>query len=422
MAKIHAVLYIAFFVSFVLASPISESQRQKRWFKVPVLPNPNYKPHGPRAYKRALNKFGFNDITFNPEGEIATRLKAASNMSTAVGQGTQDGSTPTEPTQNDAQFLSPVKVGGQELVMNFDSGSSDTWVFNTNLPAAAQQGHTVYDPSKSTTFQNALAQSSFNISYGDGSGCSGPVGVDTVDIGGSTVAAQAIGLPDTVSQSFIFDSQSNGLVGLAFSQLNTITPAPQKTFFDNVLPDLSQPVFTAQLLGGQVGAYEFGRIDTTAFKGDLARIPVDSSQGFWQVKSDLAAVNGQNIPIQGGSAIIDTGTSLMLVQDEMVTGYYSQVQGAEANDQVGGVIFPCNADLPDLDVRLGDSYVATIPGNGINFAEVGTDTDTGEKFCFGGLQSNQGIPFAIYGDVFFKSQFVAFEGGNSPSLGVAPHV
>ncbi|ETN45196.1 uncharacterized protein HMPREF1541_10073 [Cyphellophora europaea CBS 101466] len=420
MAKIYSFLSIAFFVSLVLASPVS--QRKKRSFKVPTIPNPHYVPHGPRAYKRALNKFGFNDITFKPEGEIATRLKAASNGSAVVGQGTQDGSTPTAPTQNDAQFLSPVTIGGQQFIMNFDSGSSDTWVFNTNLPAAAQQGHTLYDPTKSTTFQNSLAQSDFNISYGDGSSCSGPVGIDTIDIGGSTVAQQAIGLPDTVSQSFIIDGQSDGLVGLAFSKLNTIQPQPQKTFFDNILPDLSQPVFTAQLLGGKVGAYEFGRIDTSAFKGELARIPVDSSNGFWQVKSDLAAVNGQDIPLQGGAAIIDTGTSLMLVQDAMVTGYYTQVQGAKVNAQAGGVIFPCNADLPDLDVRVGDSYVATIPGNSINFAEVGTDTETGESFCFGGIQSNQGIPFAIYGDVFFKSQFVAFEGGNSPSIGVAPHV
>ena len=420
MTKIHSFLYVAFFVSLVLASPVS--QRRKRSFRIPVIPNPAYVPHGPRAYKRALNKFGFNDITFKEDGDIATRLKAASNMTTPLAQNTQDGSVATAGTQNDAQFLSPVKIGGQELIMNFDSGSSDTWVFNTNLPAEAQQGHTVYDPTKSTTFSASLEQSSFNITYGDGSSVSGPVGVDTVDIGGSTVVQQAIGLPDRVSEAFIVDSQSNGLVGLAFSKLNTVQPQAQKTFFDNVLPDLSQPVFTAQLLGGKVGAYEFGRIDSSAFTGNLARIPVNANNGFWQVQADSAAVNGQEIPIQGGSAIIDTGTSLMLVQEQMVVGYYSQVQGAELNTQVGGIIFPCDATLPDLNVRLGDSYTATIPGQGMNFAEVGTDTETGQSFCFGGLQSNQGVPFAIYGDVFFKSQFVAFQGGDEPSIGIAPHV
>jgi Eukaryotic aspartyl protease len=41
--------------------------------------------------------------------------------------------------------------------------------------------------------------------------------------------------------------------------------------------------------------------------------------------------------------------------------------------------------------------------------------------CFGGVQSNLGAPLQIFGDVFFKSQFVVFNGANPPSLGLAPH-
>jgi hypothetical protein len=188
-------------------------------------------------------------------------------------------------------------------------------------------------------------------------------------------------LPDVVADSFVTDSASNGLVGLAFSQLNTIEPQQQKTFFDNVIADLSQPVFTAQLKGGEVGAYEFGRIDTTAFVGNLATVPVDGSRGFWQVASEAAAVNGQQIDIPGGSAIVDTGTSLMLVGDEMLIGYWNQVADAQLSDEVGGVIFPCDTALPDLQVAIGDSYVATVPGSGMNFANVGRDnTGTDCKF------------------------------------------
>ena len=40
--------------------------------------------------------------------------------------------------------------------------------------------------------------------------------------------------------------------------------------------------------------------------------------------------------------------------------------------------------------------------------------------CFGGVQSNSGSDLQIFGDIFFKSQFVAFD-GSGPSLGVAPH-
>ncbi|RMZ85644.1 hypothetical protein DV737_g617, partial [Chaetothyriales sp. CBS 132003] len=312
-----------------ISSRRSSHVPQPAWsFKVKRIPIPNYKPDGPRAYRRALRKFGFDDISFVPGGDVASRLAAASVAALNSTGSNEDGETPASGAENDALFVAPVTFGGQQLVMNFDTGSSDTWVFNTNLDTAAQSGHTIYDKAKSTTVQ--ALNGTFNITYGDGSFASGPVALETVDIGGASVSAQAIGLPDDVSDSFISETASNGLVGLAFSSLNTIQPVQQKTFFDNVMADLTQPVFTAQLKHGAVGAYEFGIIDTSAFTGNLSTAAVDSTNGFWQFSSEEAVVNDQKVAISGGSAIADTGTSLILATDDVVGAYWSQVDNAQS--------------------------------------------------------------------------------------------
>ena len=226
-----------------------------------------------------------------------------------------------------------------------------------------------------------MTGSTFNISYGDGSFSQGQVGTDTVNIGGAIVNGQAFGLATNVASSFVGDTASNGLVGLAFSKLNTIKPQKQKTFFDNVVGDLAQPVFTANLKHGVAGGYEFGTIDSTQFQGSLTTVPVDSSSGFWQFTSKTIAIgNGQPQTVSGGSgiAIADTGTSLMIVDDAVVQAYWSQVEGAQDDAQSGGVIFPCTSALPDLQVAVGDSYMATISGSLLNFAEAGSNSQTGQ--------------------------------------------
>ncbi|ATY64124.1 eukaryotic aspartyl protease [Cordyceps militaris] len=333
-------------------------------------------------------------------------------------EGNQTGLVPTIPEPNDVEYLSEVKIGGQPVTLDFDTGSSDLWVFNTQLPGQQTQGRQVYDPTRSNTFK-LMPGAEFTIRYGDGSGATGNVGTDVVEIGGAVVPAQAVELATQVTDTFVQDANNGGLVGLAFGSINAVKPQQQKTFFENIMPSLQEPLFTADLRAGKPGAYEFGRIDQSKFTGEMAWIPANTTAGFWQFSTGSFAVGDG--PVQpasrpGGQAIADTGTTLLLADPAIVQGYYSQVPGAANDQQAGGVVVPCRAQLPDLHLDIGGAYMARIKGADINFAPVDNTNTT----CFGGLQASPQGGLGIYGDILFKSQFVAFNGGNN-SLGMANH-
>ena len=93
------------------------------------------------------------------------------------------------------------------------------WVFSSLLPSSDLTGHEYYTSSESSTYQE-LSGYTWSIQYADGSGASGVVGTDTVTIGGTTVQSQAVELANQVSSTFISDA-ADGLVGLAFSSINT---------------------------------------------------------------------------------------------------------------------------------------------------------------------------------------------------------
>lgn len=188
------------------------------------------------------------------------------------------------------------------------------------------------------------------------------------------------------------------------------------------------------------GAYDFGFIDKKKYKGSIAYADVDNSDGFWKFTADsygvgsgdsnsstsLTGIAGTslflpshtenlNIPYSPADRRhLDTGTTLMMLDDEVVQAYYDKVPSAENDQQAGGFVFPCSSDLPAFTLTIGN-YVAVVPGKHINWAPITEGSET----CFGGIQSNQGLQFSILGDVFLKSQYVIFD-SRGPKLGFAP--
>lgn len=131
-------------------------------------------------------------------------------------------------------------------MLNFDTGSSDLWVFSSETPLRQRGGQKLYQIEDSST-AHRLGNSTWSITYGDGSRSSGNVYLDSVTVGGVNVFNQAIESATKVSSSFTNDAASSGVFGLGFDSINTVSPVKQKTFFSNALESLEMGLFTANL-------------------------------------------------------------------------------------------------------------------------------------------------------------------------------
>ncbi|KAF2151612.1 aspartic proteinase II-1 [Myriangium duriaei CBS 260.36] len=329
------------------------------------------------------------------------------NVDPAIKQAAaQQGSVQANNEPNDREYLCPVSIGGQTLNLDFDTGSDDLWVFSTLTPSSQSQGHTKYNPSRA----QRLNGETWSIKYQDQSGSSGIVYSDKVVVGGVTATNQAVEVATQVSQQFQEDTDNDGLLGLSLGS-NTCQPQRCTSFFDNVKSSLSQALFATRLRRGQPGVYDFGYIDNSLYTGSISYVNTDSSYpNYWTFQAGDLSVNGNGIG-SGGLAIADTGTTLMLVPNDILNAYYGQIQSAQNS---GGMwIFDCNDQIPDLQVNIGGGTF-TVPGSYINWVNNGDGT------CSGGLQYNQGLPFSIYGDIFLKNQYVVFDQTQGyPRLGFA---
>lgn len=301
-------------------------------------------------------------------------------------------------------------------------------VFSTELPSKDQTNHTVFDPSKSSTWKSSSGLA-WKISYGDGSSASGDVGTDTVNIGGVKIENQAVELAKTAADQFI-SGTGDGLLGLAFPTINTVTKSgkadPQQTPVANMISQGDIPkdaqLFTSAFYSSRddnaKSFYTFGYIDTDLVGSNTIQYTdIDNSEGFWMFDSATTEIAGKKITQSGNKAIADTGTTLALVSDEVVEALYKQIPGSKYDEQQQGYLFPTSVtadQLPTFSVAVGDNMF-TIQPEDLAF------TVASEGYWYGGVQSRGDNPFDILGDVFLKSVYVIWDQGNT-RIGLVPKI
>ena len=92
----------------------------------------------------------------------------------------------------------------------------------------------------------------------------------------------------------------------------------------------------------------------------------------------------------------------------MVEAYYNSVSGAKYDNNQGGYTLPCSGAAPGFSFGVNDANtMITVPSEYIKYAP----TTSSGKTCYGGIQSDSGIGFSIYGDVALKAAFLVFDSG-----------
>ncbi|CAE6429822.1 unnamed protein product [Rhizoctonia solani] len=285
--------------------------------------------------------------------------------------------------QNDTEYACPVTIGtpGVTLTLDFDTGSSDFWVWSSEFRASRAQleGHQIYNPR---------------------------------DI---TIKKQAVEVAQELSDEFLRGG-SDGLLGLGFPKLNTVQPHRQKTPMQNMVEQglVKDPIFTVKLdKHDSRGFYTFGYINENVHSSKLYWREVITDNGWWEVVSPYVRI-GSKIYNRGRSntAIIDTGTTLILMDDQTIERLYSQIPGARLDEALGGYIFPTKAHIPELAFCVG-RWLFTVPSGDLAFS------DAGNGMSYGAIQSRGQNKQDILGDVFLKHVYVVFDQGTNPRVGVA---
>merc|ERR1719393_1188596 len=134
-----------------------------------------------------------------------------------------------------AQFYGPIKIGGQDFQVIFDTGSANVWVPGKACGFTTCWLHHKYDETKSQTYQKDGRK--FEVQYGSGP-VEGIFSKDTVSLGSIDVKGQLFAEVSKVSfgpLNLAFAAgKFDGLLGLGF-----------KSMIDQKL--ISEPVFAFYL-------------------------------------------------------------------------------------------------------------------------------------------------------------------------------
>ncbi|KAF8337908.1 Asp-domain-containing protein [Cantharellus anzutake] len=305
----------------------------------------------------------------------------------------------------DSIWYGNISVGNPPVTFAilFDTGSTDFFIPDVSCTNCGALRSARYNPSLSST--SSAVGKSFSLVYGDGSSSvSGYQYIDAVTVAGLTAKRQTLGSATALTHDFRTGA-TDGLMGLAWPANSEFGATP---FFNTLMQQgtVSQGVF-AFYFSESGSELRLGGTDESLYSTPLQWIPV-TQQRYWRVGLDSINARGTEA-VSGLSAIIDSGTALIVGDSSTVREFYRHIPGSKGDVNYEFFTYPCHYD-PRISVTFnGASYPI-----GLNFGPV----SNGSSQCLGGIVGLAYTPFWILGDIFMRSVYTAFNFDNA-SIGFA---
>lgn len=185
------------------------------------------------------------------------------------------------------------------------------------------------------------------------------------------------------------------------SQQGTLTPVEalaKAGLIDDAITSYKISRLADNLNDGEI---TFGALDASKFDAStLVTFDNVSQDGFWEGAMDSVSVDGTDVGLTGRSAILDTGTTLIVAPDADAAAVHAAIPGS-ASDGQGGFTIPCNTTASVALTFSGQAFA--IDTRDLIFAQA----DAAGETCVSGISSGEidGATTWLVGDVFLKNAY-----------------
>ncbi|GAA6011116.1 hypothetical protein JCM10207_005502 [Rhodosporidiobolus poonsookiae] len=285
---------------------------------------------------------------------------------------------------NDVGYFAEIQLGSnnQTFKILMDSGSADFWVPSSLCDDCGN--HTFLSPSSSSSFTDTGIP--WSVTYGTGD-VAGTTVVDDAFIAGMRISQLQFGAVTKESDDFSDPSVPfDGLMGLARSSLSSQgVPTPiERLAADGLVVSAQMGYKLGRVADGKNdGEVTFGGVDGSKFSGELVQVENVNEQGFWEATLEAVTVFNPSsspsasppsytaratpspsssssssfssastsessgtllaLPFSPSSprtAILDTGTTLIIAPAPDAEALHRMIPGAKPDGQ-GGFTLPC---------------------------------------------------------------------------------